>query len=664
MDETQKQFIADAREIIEKLHRDLEQLRVMRLQGRQRRELAGRIFRRVHTLKGSAGSLDLKLLSAIAHEMEGVLDGVRLGRLDLTEALIDLLALAADAMMQALEGMDAELFLPTAQHLIDRLKALAATCQKQGTIAGTLRQALPTDIAHSLSEYDLQHAREAVREGARLFVVAAGFSIDDFDQAFRQLGKLLGQSGEIIATVPGEPADDDEINFRLLYAAELVSAEVLRRASELGRIEVIDIDIEPVNAPASPLPIGVSQSGFADVTPAVRVDLDELDGLISDSSELFRETNTALASLVEPENRQTVEKAALRLRRRFVELEERLIKLRLVPLADILGQAVARAGRMAARQLGKEIEFEIEGGEVAIERSLADAIAEPLPHLVRNAVDHGIEGPAEGLAAADSSAGQVKLTAFTEGSRIHILVSDDGRGLDFERIAATASHQRVTDLSPGFTVDQCLRLIFRPGFSTAAEVSELSGRGVGLEIVDRAMEQTAGTVRVATEAGVGTTFNMIVPATLALVHCLVIRSTHQFYCIESARISDRSVLSAAQLKEINGRGVFNWKGEQLPVKRLRELLAQPAVSDSDKQPGLVVWQGPNHRGASPGRAHSLALIVDGVIGQQETLVRSLGRHAARWQGIAGAAELLDGNVALVLDVEQLIEVNSENAGPP
>src|SRR5437016_1464996 len=346
MDETQNQFIADAREIIEKLHRDLEQLRVMRLKGRQRRELAGRIFRRVHTLKGSAGSLDLKLVSAIAREMEGVLDGVRLGRLDLTEALIDLLALAADAMMQALEGMDAELFLPTAQHLIDRLKALAATCQKQGTIAGTLRQALPTDIAHSLSEYDLQHAREAVREGARLFVVSAGFGLDEFDQAFRRLSKLLGESGEIIATVPGEPAAQDEINFRLLYAAEMVSAEVLRRASRLGRIEVTDINIEPAGIPTdTSSTMGVNQSAFADIVPSVRVELDELDGLISDSSELFRETNTALASLAGPENKPAVEAAAARFRRRFVELEERLIKLRLVPLAEILEQAAARAGR-------------------------------------------------------------------------------------------------------------------------------------------------------------------------------------------------------------------------------------------------------------------------------------------------------------------------------
>ena len=656
MDEAQNQFIADAHDIVEELYRDLDQLRIMRSHGRQRRELAGRIFRRVHTLKGSAGSLGLKSVSAIAHEMEGVLDGVRLGRLDLAEDLIDLLEAAADALAQALEAERSEYFLPTANKLIDRLKALAATSKEQGAIATGLRSALPPDIAHSLSEYDLQHAREAVREGARLFIVSAGFGIDDFDQRFRELSKLLFQSGEIIATVPGETSAAEEINFRLLYAAELVSPELLRRASEFGRIEVTDISIETSDiSPKVSASAEMDKAAFAGLSPSVRVELDELDGLISDASELFRDTNNAISSLAGPENRQEVGAAASRLRRRFVELEERLIKLRLVPLAEILERAAARAGRITARQLGKEVQFEIVGGEVGIDSSLADAIAEPLQHLVRNAVDHGIEDREKRIAAGKNAIGKVKLAAFSEGSRIHISISDDGRGIDFERVAAAANEHGIADLGPAFTMDQCLRLIFRPGFSTATEVSELSGRGVGLEVVDRAMEQIAGVVRVASEAGTGTTFVMIVPAALALVRCLVVRSADQLYCIESGRIADRSLVSGTEVREIAGNGNYEWNGEQVPILRLRKLLAQPDEVDSENQRGLVVWRSLDRRRASPSRPNHFALIVDGVIGQQETLVRTLGRHAARWSGVAGAAELLDGKVALMLDVEQLIE---------
>src|SRR5438309_7765730 len=398
MDEAQRQFITDAQELVEKLYRDLEQLRAVRLQGRQRRELAARIFRRVHTLKGSAGSLGLKPVSNVAHEFESVLDGVRLGRVEIDELLLDTFENATNLIGQALAGTSIT-DDPNARALIARLNAIATTSAKQGTIAGTLRSALPAEIARSLSEYDLQHAREAVREGAKLFIVLAGFAIETFDQKFRELSKLLGLSGEVIATVPGEPAAADEISFRLLYAAELVSQEVVLRASALGRIEVSEVKLGPSAAtPKVPLEPSTTRT-LAAPSATVRVELDQLDELISDASELFRDTTNALGSLRGPDNKDAVDSATKHLRRLFVALEERLIKLRLVPLAEILERAAVRAGRIAARQVEKEVEFEIVGGEVGIDKSLADTISEPLLHLVRNAVGHGIETPEERIAA-------------------------------------------------------------------------------------------------------------------------------------------------------------------------------------------------------------------------------------------------------------------------
>src|SRR5882762_2886675 len=244
MDEEQSQFIGDAREIVEKLYRDLEQLRSARSQGRHRRELAARIFRRVHTLKGSAGSLGMESVSQIAHDFEGVLDGVRLGRIEITDAVLDLFEDGTDAIARALESGATAETSPGATAVIKRFAALAAQSKKDGTIASSLRSALPPEIARSPSEYDLQHTREAVREGAKLFVVSAGFAIETFDQNFRELTKLLGQSGEIISTGPGEPPSENEINFRLLYAAELVPGDILRQADSLGRIEISEIPID------------------------------------------------------------------------------------------------------------------------------------------------------------------------------------------------------------------------------------------------------------------------------------------------------------------------------------------------------------------------------------------------------------------------------------
>ena len=654
MDEEQNQFISDARELIEKLYSDLEQLRSARSQGRQRRELAARIFRRVHTLKGSAGSFGLGVVGRIAHDFEGVLDGVRLGRVEITDAVLDAFEDGTDAIARALESEPSEDTSPSAAAVIKRLAALAAQSKKQGAIAGGLRSTLPPEIARSLSEYDLQHTREAVREGAKLFIVSAAFGLETFDQNFRELNRLLGQSGEIISTGPGEPSTEDEINFRLLYAAELVPGDILRQASVLGRIEITELrtgsTIAGTKVSADALP---AVQPPTDSTETVRVDLRQLDELISGASELFRYSTNALASLNASGDRLPFETATRHLRRRFVELEERLLKLRLVPAGEVLGRAASRGGRIAARRLKKQVDFEIAGGDVGIDKSLADTIADPLLHLVRNAVTHGIESPAEREAAGKSAVGLIRLSAFNEGSRIHITVTDDGRGIDWNRIAAAATAQGITPKASDLSADQCLRLIFRPGFSTSSRLSELSGRGIGLDVVDRAMEQAGGEVRVATEIGVGTTFAMIMPATLALVQCLLVQSGDQLYAIESAGVTEGEVTKR------DGR--FEFQGEPLPVLHLSSLLGQ---SEFHAEGTTIVWRAQsNGAGVAVNKKNDqdqsrYALVVDSVKGHQETLVRSLGRHASRWAGVCGAAELFDGHIVLMLDIEELIRTSS------
>ncbi|HYR74430.1 MAG TPA: ATP-binding protein [Pyrinomonadaceae bacterium] len=661
MDEIQTQFVADAQELVEKLYHDLERLRSARLHGPHRRELAARIFRRVHTLKGSAGTLGLKSVSKIAHEFEGVLDGVRLGRLEITDEVIDAFEDAVDAIARALELALSGAPQPGTTAVTQNLNAMAAKSRHQGSIATSLRSALPPEIARSLSEYDLQHAREAIREGAKLFIVSAGFAIETFDERFRELSHLLGQSGEIIATVPGESAAPDEITFRLLYAAELVANETMRQAATLGRIETSELRIEPSIVPArqSAAPsLGLLRSTGEGATASVRIELGRLNELISDASELFRETNRALSSVDAPLQGKGVEATGARLRRQFVELEERMIKLRLVPCAEILERAATRAGRIAARQLGKQVEFEIAGSEVGIDSALADMLAEPLLHLVRNAVSHGIESPEERTAAGKPTTGRVKLAAFSEASRIHITVSDDGRGIDLDRIAEAAREQGIAN-GASLTMDQCLRLIFRPGFSTTAEVSELSGRGIGLDVVDRAMEQAGGEARVATEPGAGTTFVMILPAGLALVRCQTVRCGQRYYGIGSGRVIGGRLLEASELAEILSSRIVDWEGENLAVFLLPDLISESSEAITSAKNSLLVWQADHHRPARAGVPDRVALVVDSIEAEHETLVRSLGRHAARWHGVAGAAQLSDGNVALILDVEELIKTQSE-----
>src|SRR5437588_775801 len=281
MTEEQRLFLTDADEIVERLYRDLEQLRIARADGRRRRELAAQIFRRVHTLKGSAASLAFKSVSEIAHQFEAVLDGTRLGRLELTDDMLDMFEVAVAAIERALQATPKEKAAHDYSVIVQRLASYAQASKTQGVIASGLRTALPPDIAGSLSEYDLQHAREAIREGAKLFIVSAGFTIDSFDRNFRELTKLLGEGGETIATIPGRPAGDDQINFQILYAAEYISSEVLRRASSLGSIKHQEIKVETEAGATKPLRDAnhpLTRATDRDYA-AVRIELAKLDDL-------------------------------------------------------------------------------------------------------------------------------------------------------------------------------------------------------------------------------------------------------------------------------------------------------------------------------------------------------------------------------------------------
>lgn len=652
MDETQRQFILDAREIVEKIDRDLDELRIERFRGRKRRELAARIFRHVHTLKGSAASLGLDAVRDVAHEFESVLDGARLGRVTIDETLLNLFENASNLMAKLLSAA------PTpadgnAKTLIARLQAIASAGASQGRIAGTLRAALPPDLARSLSEYDLQHAREAVREGARLFIVSASFPIEEFDRNFRELSTLLGQIGEVIATVPGEIVAADKIGFRLLYAAEMISDEIGRRAARLGRIEINELAIESSGTQQKDsLPEEFLRIKSEPPLASVRVDVSQLDQIINDAGELFRDTTRTL-SATRAGTPQDVSSAIAHLQRRFGELEERLIKLRLVPLAEIMERVASRAGRIAARQLGKEVEFEIAAGDIEIDKLLADKIADPLLHLVRNGVTHGIESPPERVATGKRPVGLIKMAAFRAGGRIHIAVSDDGCGIDLEGITAVARQQGITG-DDMLTMDQCLRLIFRPGFSTAKEVSDLSGRGIGLDVVDRILEQAGGEVRVHTEPGRGTTFLISLPVPLALVRCLMVRAAEQVYAIESRHILARLPLTTDEPDNENDADTIEWNGEPLRLYSLPRLL-NTTLELKRQHRAAIIFETQARPIDGSQATKKIALGVSGIEGENESLVRSLGRHSRRWLGISGGAELPDGRVALVLDIEELIQ---------
>lgn len=705
-DQLLREFLAEADERIEVLFRDIERLRRVHdeADGRARRELIARIFRQVHTLKGSAATLPrLAPVSRLAHEFENLLDAIRGGRAPLTEASIDTCEDATNALALTLasvaqgSGGDARSSdaanLP--QDIFQRLRQHAGGASRNAVNQETHQRAnpvaaLPAEIGRALSAVEGRHLGESVREGARVLLLAASFDLATLDEGFGRFTAALGECGEIISTFPGDPANThDEISFRILYTTicqpeeletrlapfgatvawtgdetEIVGASITATAEDASTFDANDSHVAASPDTASVAPVAASSRAPV----FVRVPLHELDELVTATHELFTDTLAVLeqadatnvtAGMPAAGTQEEEEARVRRLREDFGALEERVMSLRMQPLMPVLERA-ARAARIAARVAGKEIELEVAGGDVRVDRALAEQIGEPLLHLLRNAVDHGIESAEERRAAGKPSDGRVRLEVAAEGSRVRVRVADDGRGIDTERVARVAVAQGLLEAGARITDEHALRLIFRPGFSTAAEVSTVSGRGVGLDVVEHALEQAGGELRVRTARGVGTTFELRVPLTLALVPVVVVRAGGYAYACDISHVIAAAYLEPEEIEGDDAWRTARWHGERLPLISLRSLLEGARAHDERTNQSLPVvvmrrerddknaWQGAD-------APEKFAVAVDRIEGEREALVRSLGRHATRWRGVSGAFTLRDGTVALLLDLPRLLE---------
>jgi two-component system chemotaxis sensor kinase CheA len=667
-----REFLAETEDQLEVLFGDLQALRVRHAEGRARRELIGRIFRHAHTIKGSSATVELETVAELAHEFESLLDGVRLGRVGIDDAVMDAFDQAASAISQSLSAVAHHEAQPETKPIIERLRRLSRRGSEKSAsaVSQTTLATLPVEIARSLSKHEAHCLRESLGEGNHLFTINVNFDLATFDERFRDLSNALAEDGEVISTLPGLAVESpDKIGFRIVYATKASREALAARASAFGELFLAELVTAKAHEPKKDeradeaLPDSAQTTSISSLTTHVRVELSELDAIISAAHEVLIETTGAL-SLVQSFNLQPAEQALIAehkevVHSRFIQLEEQLIGLRMVSVAQMLERA-ARAGRIAARTTGKDVTFETKGGHVKLDKALADAIADPLLHILRNAVDHGVEVPSERRKVGKTARALVSLEARGEGNRVVLRVMDDGRGIDPLRITRAAAAQGIIEAGRLLTKHEALRLIFRPGFSTAISVSNVSGRGVGLDVVERAVEQTGGELRVASEVGAGTTFEIILPTTLALLPSLVVNSAGYRYCIDASRIMETGFISSDDVGRNIAAGEFDWRGSPIPLVEMRKLLAQPGLdvkSVKASVPVIIVSHVATVGTAEGNGTKRAAILVDAVEGQTEALVRGLGRHAARWRGISGATELSDGSIALVLDLPRLLEMN-------
>jgi two-component system, chemotaxis family, sensor kinase CheA len=651
-----QEFYAEADDLMEKLLRDLELLRQKYGRGKDRRELVAGIFRHIHTIKGSSAAAGLNPTSKIAHELETVLDGIRTGHIVVTEEILTLFDDAANELARSLKA--SEKYKPP-QALLKRFKKTRSTEVVQSSPA----ELIPEEMAKTLGAVELQRVNEAISEGANLYVIKARFGLVDFDSGFRSLSERLSDAGELVSKSPtSDPEDPMSIIFTILYTSEETGESLLKISEEFTlSIEQLRSNTEVEEEEESEEEATETRpQSISSLSPTVRVQLEDLDGLVASTHDLLNDVtssfNLALSADLKGAERTEMEIRSTRIRRHFLELEQRLIEQRMIPVSQTL-QRAAMAAQSAAREAGREVKIDIQGGEVRLDKSLADGIADPLLHLTRNAVDHGIEKPEKRLEAGKAETGHVILEALSEGSRVLIRVSDDGAGLDVERIRRVAIERGVIKEDTPLTEQQCLDVIFSPGFSTAASVSSISGRGVGLDVVEQTVKQFGGEIRVRSTRGFGSTFELDLPTTLSLIPSLVVRSEGFHYCIDASHIIETGYVGRDQIERIGLMEVIKWRDHIVPFVHLRSLLGQSnRPVEIEKIP--IVLSRVAERGQQDlvTLSRGVAVAVDWWEGHRDVLVRGLGHHASRWQGIGGATELAEKDVALVLDLPRLIEM--------
>jgi two-component system chemotaxis sensor kinase CheA len=509
---------------------------------------------------------------------------------------------------------------------------------------------LPTELSNSLTEDERWHLHAALAEGASLFVVYTSFDVQDFEEPFRNLQERLKSQGEIISSSPTiSPEQPTRINFRILYVSKIDAANL---SGEFDRPPEVSLNlvIKPEGIRSQPVRIAAKPHGNL-----IHVELSDLDELAASAHNLFVQTRTSLEELTARPNEEAVTQSVELMRRRFMSLEKQIIGLRMVPIERTLLRAI-RAGRTAARTAGKKIDFEVSGTEILMDKLLVNAISDPLIHLIRNAVDHGIEKEEERLDRGKPPRGQVKLEVTSDGGQYVVTVSDDGRGVNPEGIAQAAVTQGIIADGAAVDLEQSLRLIFRPGFSSKDSPSGVSGRGVGLDVVETAIEHAGGEVRVSSDVGQGTVFEIILPVTFGLLQSTVVRSEAQSYCLDAGLINRSQEIRRSQIETIDELLWLKMENESWPLLYLRSLLGQsPLQIPTDDPLHLLLCefrqQPPDQGKRMPRR---VGLIVDALEGPEEVLVRGLGSHGGRWHGVAGATELRDGRVALVLDLPRLL----------
>jgi two-component system, chemotaxis family, sensor kinase CheA len=642
-----KDFISEAEELVEALAQGISEIE--RQRGRVRPSVINDVFRAVHSLKGLAGMLGYGVVAELAHRLEDLLDRLRLGKVAIDDPLVALLQDSAGAVSRHIgwisEGESGP--PPDTSPLLGRIDRFGSAAP--AAAADELDEIdLDAQSRKSLTEYEEHRLRENVLSGRDIFGISVTYDFAEFDTRLRALTAVLNEMGEVLSTLPSPDASGTGISFRLLCGTEAGEAAIRAAAGEGADIRNLRRRAPELAGEADDEALSIRS-----VAPTIRVDVTKLDVLMNIVGELFL-SRTRLEALVrtlrDTADRSLVaagERLDRNLGRKLDELQKAVIDLRLVPVSQLYSR-LTRVARAASRELGKDVEIVLEGSDTELDKMLVELIADPLMHIVRNAVGHGIETAYIRAQRGKPAAGRVTLRAYPRGSSVILDVIDDGRGIDVETVRQRAVGAGLVGEEQQITVEEAHELLFAAGFSTADEVSEISGRGVGLDVVRRNIQELKGSIEVYSEPGSGSTFRITLPITLAIVNALIVRSGQEQFAIPLTAVEEIVRLDAGSVASVGGQEAVLVRDRTFPLLRLAEAFGTASRRDEGRLYVVIAKAGEREVG----------IAVEGVERQQEIVIKSVGDRIRRVPGVAGATDIGEDEVVLVLDVGSLVDAFS------
>jgi len=655
-----KEFIAESEELIDKLFADIDEIDAVRETGKPNPDTVNDLFRAAHSLKGISSMFGFKEITETSHKLEDLLDKVRLSKVDVTDDLIKALYSAGDMLrtMISSEGFGRGINIePLLQQLKDA-EFVRQEEQKEALFADLL---LNKDILSVLTEYEEARLKENIKDKNNLFKIDVAFNLLSFDKELADLTAQLKTFGEIITTLPSTTeSKEGEIKFDLLLGTK-AEEEELSSNLDFKNIKIQNIRKQKgvqrawdgKGAGGAQQNIMNESSSIRAIAQTVRVDISRLDYIMNILGELVL-SKTNLVKISDG-IRQTMgfTGVAVELAKTIKELEKKLkelqlgvLDIRMIPLSQLFDKLTRTATRVV-KTMDKEIELEFYGADTELDKIIIEELTDPMMHIIRNCIDHGIEPKEARLVAGKPAKGKIVVRAYQKGNHVLIEIEDDGHGISLSVVRDKAIEKGLLESGSKPTKEELFNILFMPGFSTKSNVSEISGRGVGLDVVKTNLRAISGMIDVDTEEGKWTKFVLTLPVTLAIIQALLIESDGRRYAIPLNSINESLSIHLNEIRVVESREVIKLRDTVLPVIRLSKLFNFSTDYNRNLNSYYVAIVGSGEKW--------VGILADKFVGQQDVVIKPLGKLLKGVKGIAGAADIGSGEIVLVLDVSVFIE---------